>query len=75
MASDGTLPEVGVSFFDGNQVLHELKTQLEKERDRISDLDSILQNHRNVIDDLENSISYRLGRTLSWPLRRIFGRA
>ncbi len=72
IASDGDLPEIGVSFFDGNQALRDYKRQMEDtlEWESIPNLQNRLRAQEEVIHDLEQSISYRLGRLLTWPFRQ-----
>jgi SAM-dependent methyltransferase len=72
IASDGDLPEIGVSFFDGNQALRDYRRQMEDtwEWERIPNLEIRLRAQEKVIHDLEQSISYRLGRLLTWPFRQ-----
>jgi ubiquinone/menaquinone biosynthesis C-methylase UbiE len=73
IASDGDLPEVGVSFFDGYLALEEYRRQVEKRERRVPHLEKRLRNREQFIHELQNSVSYRLGRSLTWPLRKLFG--
>lgn len=61
VASDGALPDIGLSVFDGMLALERLKETMEREsKDRIK---TFLQ-----------SRSYRLGRILTWPARKFLRR-
>jgi ubiquinone/menaquinone biosynthesis C-methylase UbiE len=60
VASDGELPELGTSFFEGSLTLRHYER--------------LLKSQKEIIDDLKNSTSYRLGRWLTWPLRSLLGR-
>lgn len=61
LASDSELPLLPVSLYDGWQVIDVLRQSLEQQRQK--DLKALLA-----------SPSYRLGRTLTWPLRKLFGK-
>lgn len=76
IASDGDLPEIGVSFFDGEQAIRDYRRQMEDSVDweSIPNLQNRLRAQQEVIHDLEQSVSYRLGRLLTWPLRQWSGR-
>ena len=61
VASDSDLHPVALSFYDGSKVLDYLRKSLAEQRD----------------DNLKYflaSPSYRLGRALTWPLRKLVGR-
>jgi 2-polyprenyl-3-methyl-5-hydroxy-6-metoxy-1,4-benzoquinol methylase len=60
VASDGELPDIAVSFYEGNLTVRHY--------------DRLLKSQEEVIDDLKNSMSYRLGRLLTLPLRSLLGR-
>ncbi len=60
VASDGELPDLGASFFEGNLTLR--------------NYERLLKSQTQVIDDLKSSMSYRVGRLLTWPLRSLRGR-
>jgi hypothetical protein len=72
IASDSDLPETGTSFFDGDQALREYKRQMESslEWERIPNLENRLSAQEQVIRDIQQSVSYRLGRWLTWPFRQ-----
>ena len=72
IASDDTLPEIGVTFFDGMRALQDYKQRMEKEDERIPNLERRLRSQEQVIREMRNSISYRLGRSATWPFRRLF---
>jgi 2-polyprenyl-3-methyl-5-hydroxy-6-metoxy-1,4-benzoquinol methylase len=74
IASDGELPEIGVSFFDGNQVLRDFKRLVAEERRHASNLEYRLHSLEKVLRDVEHSLAYRLGRSLSWPVRLLRSR-
>jgi O-antigen biosynthesis protein len=59
IASDGELPDIGVSYFDAKQTLR--------------NYERLLRSQEQVIGDLKDSFSFRLGRSLTWPIRRLFG--
>jgi 2-polyprenyl-3-methyl-5-hydroxy-6-metoxy-1,4-benzoquinol methylase len=71
IASDGTLPEFGVSFFDGIQVLRDNKRQ---DWESLPRLERQLHSLENTVRDLRNSMSFRLGCLLTAPVRKLFGR-
>ena len=61
LASDSDLPPMALSFYDGSKVLDDLRKSLAARRE----------------DNLKYffaSPSYRLGRALTWPLRKLVGR-
>ena len=61
LASDSDLPPTALSFYDGSKVLDDLRKSLAERRE----------------DNLKYffaSPSYRLGRALTWPLRKLVGR-
>ena len=60
VASDGELPDLGASFFEGNLT--------------VRNYEGLLKSQTEVIDDLKKSTSYRLGLLLTWPLRSLLGR-
>ena len=72
IASDGHLPEIGVSFFDGDQAIRDYQRQMEDtlEWESMPNLQNRLRAQEKVIHDLEHSMSYRVGRWLTWPLRQ-----
>ena len=72
IASDDDLPEVGVSFFDGMRALQDYKQEMEREVERIFNLERRLRSQEQVIRELRNSMSYRLGRSATWPFRKLF---
>jgi ubiquinone/menaquinone biosynthesis C-methylase UbiE len=72
IASDDDLPEVGISFFDGMRALQDYKQEMEREVERILNLERRLRNQEQVIRELRNSMSYRLGRSATWPFRKLF---
>jgi len=61
LASDSDLPPVALSFYDGSMVLEDLRKSLAEQRD-------------DNLKYLLASPSYRLGRALTWPLRKLVGR-
>jgi 2-polyprenyl-3-methyl-5-hydroxy-6-metoxy-1,4-benzoquinol methylase len=71
VASDGTLPEFDVSFFDGIQTLKDNKRQ---DWESLPSLERQLHSLENTVRDLRNSISFRLGCFLTAPVRKLFGR-
>jgi len=80
IASDGELPRLGVSFFDGMQALQQERQRMAKEKrvgqgKRAQDLKRRLENQDKTIRDLQESLSFRLGRVLTWPLRKLAKRS
>ena len=68
LASDELLPTIGPSFFDARQALDQRMQNITSKCDaRIAGLSQQLVN-------ISNSSSYRLGRALTWPIRKILGR-
>jgi 2-polyprenyl-3-methyl-5-hydroxy-6-metoxy-1,4-benzoquinol methylase len=72
IASDDNLPEACVSFFDGMRALQDYKQQMEREEERIPHLERRLRSQEQVIRELRNSMSYRFGRSATWPFRKLF---
>ncbi|GBL45767.1 methyltransferase [Sulfuriferula multivorans] len=69
MASDETVPPVGVSLFDAAKILADYQAQ-SSEKPR---LDARLESLSKQLNDVVNSRSYRLGRMLTWLPRKISG--
>jgi ubiquinone/menaquinone biosynthesis C-methylase UbiE len=61
LASDAALPSLPVSFYDGSQAANVLRNSFELQREM--DRKTFMSSH-----------SYRLGRALTWPLRKLFRR-
>jgi ubiquinone/menaquinone biosynthesis C-methylase UbiE len=60
IASDGSLPEIGVSLFNASHLSR--------------DFEGLLKSQETTIANLRGSLSYRLGRALTWPVRKLRGR-
>lgn len=67
LASDGTVPPVGVSLFDAAKILADYKARSSLR------LDVRLESLSKQLDDVVNSRSYRLGRMLTWLPRKMSG--
>ena len=61
LASDSDLHPVALSFYDGSKVLDDLRKSLAERRD-------------DSLKYFQASRSYRLGRALTWPLRKLVRR-
>jgi O-antigen biosynthesis protein len=61
VASDAALPPVPVSFYDGRHVFEATLEALRLQRER--DVRAVME-----------SRAYRMGRALTWPARKIFGK-
>lgn len=65
LASSQDLPRLDSSFFDGRPALDQLKSICEE----VPRNDTLIQNLRAVNESMANSLSFRLGRSLTLPFR------
>lgn len=71
LASDSELPDVGCSIFSGDRVT--VDSDL-KARQQLEAATSALVTAQNLLRDTQRSLSFRIGRTLTRPLRLLLGR-
>jgi 2-polyprenyl-3-methyl-5-hydroxy-6-metoxy-1,4-benzoquinol methylase/GT2 family glycosyltransferase/glycosyltransferase involved in cell wall biosynthesis len=72
VASDDVVPEIGPNYFSGEDLLQ--RAADEEEGLSLLQLKEQLRGQAKVIRDLERSLSYRIGRFLTWPLRKSLNR-
>jgi len=68
VASDGKLPLMEVSCFDGSRALEYYNNN------KIHNLEARVRRQKEQIDNLCNSTSYRVGRAVTWPIRKLLRR-
>lgn len=68
LASDDSLPNITSSVFESRTLLETQDTELRKLRQQVERISRLKE-------DLEHSMSFRLGQTLTLPLRKILGRS
>jgi ubiquinone/menaquinone biosynthesis C-methylase UbiE len=73
LASDETLPAVGVSLFDATKILADYKEGFSSWINEKPRLEARLKGLNKQLEDVVNSRSYRLGRMLTWVLRKMSG--
>jgi len=63
VASDSKIPDLSASFYDGDEML----TSVYEEQ--ISRLERTVFEKDRLLSDIENSISFKVGRLVTFPLR------
>ena len=74
LASDAELNDLGYSVFDGERVFDEMETLLARYAQSMSQLENNFKSLQKTTFDLKQSVSYRLGNMLIWPIKIIFRR-
>ena len=69
VASDEPVPPQPVSIFEGGEVVEVLRKSLEAEKEIMRE--SFNAQREQDLEFFANSQSYRLGRALTWPIRRL----
>jgi hypothetical protein len=69
IASDGALPSKHCSAFAGESVYEGLRRLSHNQASELERMERRLEASRRELTDLKRSLSYSIGRTLTWPLR------
>lgn len=72
IASDGALERVGGSFFEAAELLSEMDSDLRRQNAELDRLRRRIATLGRQVQDIQTSLSFRLGRALLTPLRLLF---
>lgn len=69
LASDGEVPSMGLSIYDGQRIFEELRVISRGWKNEVTRLSRALQGAQKENRDLRSSVSYRIGALITQPFR------